>query len=272
MPPPDEPQFRAHVASTGRLSPSLRRIRFAGAGLSDFSSSGDPDERVLIEFDGHRRSYTVRHWDPAAGTVDVDFAIHAGGAAAAWARAATVGSPVLLSRAKGWYHPPADANWQLLLADLSALPAAARIVENLAPATAVHVIAEVPDAGDEQHWVTTADLTVTWLHGTGNGHGPSALPDHLASLPLPPGPGYVWSAGESGASRTIRAHLRRRLGWGADRFDVMGYWQADKERWLARYREVESRIEELTARELSSGKSFDEVRDAVDAALDEAGL
>ncbi|TQF73686.1 siderophore-interacting protein [Rhodococcus spelaei] len=250
----------------------MRRIRFAGAGLTDFSSSGDPDERVLVEFDGHRRSYTVRRWDETAGTLDIDFAVHAGGAAADWARAATVGSRVRLSRAKGWYHPPADAQWHLLLADLTGLPAAGRIIENLPAGTAAHLVAEVPDARDEQRWSTAADLTVTWLHGTGNGHGPSVLPHHLATLALPPGPGYVWSAGETGASRAIRSHLRRGLGWGADRFDVMGYWQADKERWLARYREVETRIEELTARELSSGKSLDEVRDAVDAALDEAGL
>ncbi|SDD78124.1 siderophore-interacting protein [Rhodococcus tukisamuensis] len=272
MPTDDEPRFHAAVTAAVPVSPSLRRIRFAGPGLAGFASSGDPDERLLVEFGDEARSYTVRHWDPAAHALDVDFAVHAGGAAAAWARGATPGMPVRLSRPKGWYRPPADARWQLLLADLSALPAAARIVETLPAGVAAHLIAEVPEAADEQRWTTPADLTVTWLHGTGNGLTPSALPDRLATLDLPAGPGYLWSAGETGASRRIRRHVRRELGWTSDRFDVMGYWQADKERWLAGYRRVEARIEELTVAGLSAGQSLDEVRDTVDDALTEAGL
>ncbi|MFC4602375.1 siderophore-interacting protein [Rhodococcus kronopolitis] len=268
----DDPRFDAQVASAEQLSPGLRRVRFTGPGLAGFASSGDPDERLLVEFDGHRRSYTVRRWDPLARALDIDFAVHGGGAAAAWARAAAPGLPVRLSRPRGWYRPPADARWQLLLADLSALPAAGRIVETLPAGTRAHLIAEVPTAADEQTWDTPAELTVDWLHGTGNGASPSALPDALTARELPSGPGYLWSACETSASRSIRAHVRHWLGWSAERFHVMGYWQADKERWLARYAEVESRIEELTVRELSSGRSLDEVRDAVDAALAEAGL
>lgn len=273
MPTAEEPQFRVEVVSTTHLSPSLRRIRFAGADLDAFASSGDPDERLLIEFgDGHRRSYTVRHWDASTGSVDVDFAVHTGGAAAEWARAAAPGTQARLSYPKGWYRPPADACWQLLLADLSALPAAARIIENLPSGARAHLVAEIPDPADEQDWTTEAELTVTWLHGTGNGHTPSALPAWLRTHRHPEGPGYIWSAGETGSSRLIRKHVRRELGWAAERFDIMGYWQADKERWLARYAEVEPQIEALTVSELSAGRSIDEVRDAVDDALEQAGL
>ena len=113
---------------------------------------------------------------------------------------------------------------------------------------------------------------MTWLHDTGNGRTPSALPAWLRAHRLQDGPGYIWSAGETGASRQIRKHVRRELGWAADRFDIMGYWQADKERWLARYAEVEPQIEALTMSELSAGRSIDEVRDAVDDALEQAGL
>ncbi|MFC7447410.1 siderophore-interacting protein [Rhodococcus daqingensis] len=273
MPTADDPQFHAAVVSTTHLSPSLRRIRFALAEPAAFASSGDPDERLLIEFgDGHRRSYTVRRWDAGAGRLDIDFAVHAGGAAAEWARAAEPGMPVRLSHPKGWYRPPADARWQLLLADLSALPAAARIVERLPAGVETRLVAELPEPADEQDWDTAAELTVTWLHGTGNGHTPSALPRWLREHRLPEGPGYIWSAGETGASRQIRRHVRRDLGWATERFDIMGYWQADKERWLARYAEVEPQIEALTMNELSAGRSIDEVRDAVDDALEQAGL
>ncbi|MFI6429022.1 siderophore-interacting protein [Rhodococcus oryzae] len=273
MPTAEDPQFHAAVVSTTHLSPSLRRIRFALADPAAFASSGDPDERLLVEFgDDHRRSYTVRRWDSGTGNVDIDFAVHAGGRAAEWARAAEPGEPVRLSHPKGWYRPPQDARWQLLLADLSALPAAARIIEGLPPGTGAHLVAEIPEPADEQDWATEADLTVTWLHDTGNGRTPSALPAWLRAHRIQDGPGYIWSAGETGASRQIRKHVRRELGWAADRFDIMGYWQADKERWLARYAEVEPQIEALTMSELSAGRSIDEVRDAVDDALEQAGL
>ncbi|GAA4473579.1 siderophore-interacting protein [Rhodococcus olei] len=273
MPSPDEPHLSAEVRAVTALTPSLRRVRFGGPDLAGFATSGDPDERLLIDFgDGHRRSYTVRAWHPHEQTVDVDFAVHAGGAAAEWARAATPGSPVRLSQPKGWFRPPADARTLLLFADLTGLPAAGRIVESLPAGTAAHVVAEVPGAADEQRWSATADVTVTWLHGTGNGSTPSALPDALAARTRNERPDYLWFGGETGASRTIRTHLRRALGWPADRYHVMGYWQAGRERWLARYAEIETQIEELTMRELASGKSLDEVRDAVDDALTRAGL
>lgn len=268
------------------LSPSLRRIRFELPGAADPSSSGDPDERVLVEFgeatengadggDGgplHRRSYTVRARNHAERTLDIDFAVHAGGAAAGWARTASPGDPIRLSAAKGWWRPPPRARRLLLLADLTALPAAGRIVESLPAERTLHVVAEVPDAADAQHWDSAADVTVTWLTGTGNGASPSALPDALAALPGLDGVDYLWSCGESGASRRIRGLLRHTVGLPTERYHVMGYWQADKERWLTRYAEVEAQIEELTACQLAAGRSLDEVRDAIDDALTRAGL
>lgn len=277
MATPDDPQFRGRVEDVTTLSPSLRRVRIGGPALVDWDTSGDPDERVLVAFPdasegGHRRSYTVRSWDPVMRVVDIDFAVHAGGVAAQWARSAAPGTPVLLSSPKGWWNPPGPARRLVLLADLTALPAAGRIVESLDHRTTVHVVAEIPHDADRQEWATAADLTVTWLTGTGNGLSPSLLPHSLAAVPRLADAEYVWAGGEAGAMRAMRTHLRRGLGWSPDRYHVMGYWQADKKLWLARYAEIEERIEELTARELAAGRTLDEVRDAIDDALSAAGL
>ncbi|KAB2582667.1 NADPH-dependent ferric siderophore reductase, partial [Rhodococcus erythropolis] len=50
-PPKDEaPRHQATVTRTQQVTPKMRRITFGGAGLSDFETSGSPDERVLVRF------------------------------------------------------------------------------------------------------------------------------------------------------------------------------------------------------------------------------
>lgn len=58
-------------------------------------------------------------------------------------------------------------------------------------------IIEVPTLEDRQELATEGDVTVEWLVGSGNGLGPSALP-------------------EAAASRRIRTHLRREMGLARD--------------------------------------------------------
>ena len=46
-PPKDEaPRHEATVTRTQQVTPLMRRITFGGEGLSDFETSGSPDERV----------------------------------------------------------------------------------------------------------------------------------------------------------------------------------------------------------------------------------
>ncbi|AOW92292.1 NADPH-dependent ferric siderophore reductase [Rhodococcus sp. WMMA185] len=272
---PDPLEWMAPVARSTKLTPNMRRITLAGGDLGRFESSGTPDESLLLAFppDGaEKRSYTVRRWDADALEMDIDFAVHAGGTAARWAAKARPGETVGFSTASGWYAPPHDAKWELLLADMTALPAVGRILEEMPSSTRVHVIAEVTTPEDQQDLVTDAELTVTWLHGTGNGIGNSLLAEAARSWWRPNEPGYVWFAGEAKVSRVVRRWLRHDLGWPADRYDVIGYWRENKEQWEARYETVREQIEAATSSALAAGDDFDSVRDTVDEALDRAGL
>lgn len=297
MPADRSPYYFAEVVRTQRLTPHMQRVTLAGRDLARFTSSGDPDERLLVVFphageihppaplrcdhgwdypEGPdrppMRSYTVRRWSPAEHEMDIDFVLHGGGHAATWARLAAPGHTVAVTDASGWYAPPADCRWQLLVGDLTALPAIGRIVENLPAGTVVHVIAEVPDPADRQRFLAGAQMTVEWLHGTGNGSTRSLLGDAVQARELPPGPGYLWFAGEAGTSRAVRRRIRHDLGWAAARYDVMGYWRADREAWTRRYERVRDRIEAARDEAIARGADFDAVRDAVDAAMEAAGL
>ncbi|MFC7625355.1 siderophore-interacting protein [Microlunatus sp. GCM10028923] len=289
--------YTASVLSAERLTPSMIRIRFGGADLRRFVSSGQADERVSVIFplpgqarppqptlingiwsypdEATRpqfRSYTVRRWDPAAPEMIIDFVVHEGGVAAQWALRAAPGDEVGLTMADGWYAPPVDAGWQLLVADLTGLPAAGRIIEELTPGDRVHAIIEVIDPADEQRFETRGDVTYQWLHRSGHGLTESRLPEAVRGYERPAGPGYLWFAGEAGASRTVRKFVRGELGWSADRFEIIGYWRHRKEEWLARFDAVRDEMAQALDHANTVGTNRTEVRELYDDALERVGL
>jgi NADPH-dependent ferric siderophore reductase len=296
--PTSETYYRAVVHSVTRLSPSLLRVRLGGGDLAGWVSSGVPDERLVVAFpadgepappapqrqsDGtfaysdeetrpHLRSYTVRAWDPEAAELTLEVVRHSGGPAARWAGRAAPGDCVYVTQAMGWYAPPADAVWQLLAGDLTGLPAIGRILESLPAGARAHVIAEVREPADRLELRTAATVTLDWLVGTGNDRGRGALLAALADFPLPPGPGYVWFAGEAADSRGVRKHLHRELGWTTDRYTTLGYWRRDKARWDARYAEIGPGLERVYAEAVAAGRSSTEALELYDDALEQAGL
>ena len=289
--------FRADVRDVVALTPNMIRIVFGGEDLRRFVSSGDPDERLVVvlpragereapvpirqddgtldypaEDEPEMRSYTVRRVDAATGELVIDFVRHEGGVAATWAIQARVGDVVYLSPASGWYRPPADTTWQLLMADMTALPALGRILEELPAQQRAVVLAEVTEPSDSQRIETSADTSVSWLPGSGNGHAPSRLLQALQEIELPEGPGYLWFAGEAAESRAVRKYVRRELGWPTERFTIIGYWRVDKERWLARYEEVGESLEKVYESAVASGLSEGDALEIYEEALEKAGL
>jgi NADPH-dependent ferric siderophore reductase len=88
------------------------------------------------------RNYSVRHHD--GDLIVIDVVLHARGAGTTWAAATRPGDRVGLDHARSWYRPEPTTDWQLLVADLSGLPAVARIIEELPhniPATAILEVA-----------------------------------------------------------------------------------------------------------------------------------
>ena len=288
--------MRAEVRAVRRLAPHLIRVIFGGAELDRFVATGHPDQRIHIALpapgaeplaptvvDGRAdytragespplRNYTVRAWDERTHELTVDFADHGNGPAVEWARAATPGDALYLNADIGWYRPPADTAWQLLVADLAGLPALAHIVEELPATTRATVIVELPEQADLPVWRTAARLDVRVLAGTGNGLAPSALAGAVRAIDEPEEPAYVWAATEAAESRAIRKHAREAWGLDRERVDSIGYWRLDSERWLARYRAVEAEMEGVWDSALRSGLSEGEAEEIYDEALERAGL
>lgn len=227
--------FDAQVLRRERLSPHLMRLTLGGPALAEgFASTGVPDEWVGLTVPGQFQSryYTVRSWDGAALVLDV--VVHDVGLVTEWAQrglaadgadepGVVVGETVTVTEPKGSFALPEDAGWLVLVGDLTALPAMARIAESAPAHLAPRLWVEVPEIPDGYLPDRLAADAVTWLPQPGD--GASRLAEVVEGLELPGGPGYFWMAGESAQMRAIRKHLMREVRLPATGFDVMGYWR-----------------------------------------------
>ncbi len=220
-------QYDAQVLRREQVSDHLVRLVLGGPGLTGFASTGVPDEWVglVVPSQFQSRYYTVRSWTGSELTLDV--VVHDVGLVTEWAARDVVGDMVTITEPKGSFAMPAEAGWLILVGDLTALPAMARIEESAAVPT--RIWAEVPDASSLQgsaYLPPGAD--VTWL--TPPGDGQSRLAEAVESIDWPAGDGYFWMAGESAQMRAIRKHLMRDRKLPSTAYDVMGYWRGVAQR------------------------------------------
>lgn len=210
--------YDAQVLRRARVSDHLVRIVLGGPGLADFESTGLPDEWVGLVVPGQFQSryYTVRSWE--AGELTLDVVVHDVGLVTEWVQDDCVGDTVTLTEPKGSFAPPVGAAWVILVGDLTAMPAMARISASVS--VPVHVWAEVPD--DLSDYLPTYS-TVHWLDAPHDGE--SRLASVVETIDWPEGEGYFWMAGESAQMRAIRKHLMRERRLPSTAYDVMGYWR-----------------------------------------------
>ncbi|MFF4343181.1 siderophore-interacting protein [Kitasatospora sp. NPDC001540] len=151
------------------------------------------------------------------------------GPAAAWAAAAVPGARVVLlgpavaDNRSVSFRPPANADFVLLLADETALPAVGGILEWLPTGTRALVWIEVPHAADIQDLPAPDGVELTWLVRAPG--APSGLLPALRTAELPGGVPYAWIAGESGTVKELRRHLVRERGVDRRAVAFSGYWR-----------------------------------------------
>ncbi|RNL86066.1 siderophore-interacting protein [Halostreptopolyspora alba] len=249
------------VVRTERLGPTMLRITFGGEGLVELASGGR-DQRLKLflphphqdapivptdagdewfaqwramdpEVRGIMRSYTVREQRRAPDELDVDFVLHGdNGPASHWAANAgpgdrvTVLGPAVEDNGGVDFRPPNGTEWALIVADETALPAAAGILEWLPATTRARVWIEVPHPQDQQHIATEADAEVTWLFRGDTGHHEGGrLLDAVRAAELPSGTPYAWIAGEATTVRSLRRHLVNERGYDRGAVSFTGYWR-----------------------------------------------
>lgn len=245
------PRLRlAQVVRVEQISPSMRRISFGGGELAEFVSAS-PDDHVKVFFPlpgqerpsmpdmgpdgviwpegaprGPLRDYTPRSFDPEHDELAIEFVIHGGGPASAWAAQAQPGQWLGIGGPRSSLLVPDDYETYVLVADETGLPAVARRLEELQPGAAVRVLIEVEDAREERALPTAASASVTWLHRDGIPAGtPDLLLPALRDLSFAQGDSHVWIACEIEVARSMRRHLIEERGLRRDQIRAVGYWR-----------------------------------------------
>ena len=222
--------YEAVVLSNERLGRSMQRLTLGKGNLASFETTAVPDEFIWLSFptaadaEEKGRYYTIRRWDAQRQELLVDFALHADGIGTDWARQAKPGDAIRFYEPRARYNPPEERGWTLLLCDLTGLPAAMRIVEEESADNPIVVHVEIPHADDRQAHALPAHVSLTW-HEQPDRQAPSTqLAEIAASISLPPGPGYIWIAGEATETAASRRHFRGSLNIPKHHITAIGYW------------------------------------------------
>lgn len=185
-----------------------------------------PEERRPAQ-----RVYTIRRIDADAGEMDIDFVMHeVPGIASGWAADARAGTIVGLIGPGGREMAPAD--WVLLAGDETAIPAMARILETLPPATRGLALIEAEDVNEVQDLAHPPGVTVRWLFRNGLEAGcNSLLADAVESVEWPDsGTAFAWIGAEDATAKRIRSYWRGEKGIDKGRSLAVGYWTHGRER------------------------------------------
>ncbi len=225
-------QYALSVVSNNALTRHMRRVVLQGEALADFPGGQESGYVKLVlpaaagENKPRMRSYTIRAFDARQRQLVLDFVDHGdGGPASAWARRAQPGDAVQIRGPgeKKLVDPLAD--WYLLAADLSALPALSVNLQQLRRDARGYAVIEVPHAEDIQALQAPAGIDMRWVVHNDPATPNQQLVEAVLALPWLPGRVYPWFAGEFEAMRRLRSYFRDERGVDRKAMYVSSYWK-----------------------------------------------
>lgn len=228
------------VAQIEDLGPHMRRITLTGEDLHDFPLDQEsahfkaifpqpgqtkPKLGIYLGFKKWMRSYTVRAFNKQTKALTVDFAVNDHqGLGTDWAKNAQVGDYLGVAGPGDTKHTNYDADWHLLVADLTGLPAAAAVLEKLPKNARGTAFLQVPTEQDKQiincpegvniNWVINPDLTNNaLLTAVQNTHWLSGEP-------------AIFIAAEIRQVKVIKKYVKGMPGYSNKKTYASGYWKA----------------------------------------------
>ena len=214
-------QRNVEVARVAPMGSNFVSITFQGDELEGFVSESFDDHVKFLFTDSSgeyvRRDYTPRRFDRERRELTIEFALHGEGKASEWTRQATPGQSAVIAGPRGSMIIPVDYEWHLFVGDETALPAISRRLEEL-PGDARATVIILNEAGERREFSSNAAPDLRWAAS------PDELLSILEAMPLPPGEGFAWCAGEASSMARVREILSRK-GQPKEAMRVAAYWK-----------------------------------------------
>ncbi len=224
------------VTAAAQLTPNMRRLTLHGEDLASFPddaegayfkltfSGANPDRSVM-------RTYTVAQYRPDQHEIDVDFMLHSNpagttnGVAAPWAIQAQKGDRISIFGPGAATFINTDADWYLLAADMTALPALTANLGRL-PATAKgYVVIEILAEEDRKNLPVPASMEVIWVVNPQAGSDESPLYHAIRQLAWLDGQVAIWAACEFKTMKKNRLYFRDERGVQKSHLYISSYWK-----------------------------------------------
>ena len=249
--------IRLTVVHSTRISPHVQRITVTGSDLARFiwqgfdqwaylvfpAPNGDigvlPHKfhlgsymRMLFTRTRHERpavrSYTLCAWRPETLELDIDFELHGDtGYGAPWAQGCKPGDQLAMYD-QGILFNPGTAQNILIVADLSAVPAALGILRDLPDDARGLALLIVPSPADVQEVRAPQGIGVRWLVESDVRARREALLAQCSTEDVTFRDHYAFIAGEATLVTGVRRFLVTERVWPKDRVTFTGYWKMRK--------------------------------------------
>lgn len=216
--------YRLTVTGRREISPHYLRVSFdAGGMLAD--RPVHPTMWIRMWFaDGtklHQRGYTLVDPDPAADTVDIEFALHVG-VASRWAQVAQPGDTIeaTVLGSKFAVPEPRPAGY-VIVGDTASLPAINSLLDAIGEAPA-HVFLEA-GYDDDKDLPVARSAGVTWVDRKNAGE---ALVQAVTSAAFDAADHFGWVACDNRTTRAVTKVLREDFGIPRRSIKAQAYWVA----------------------------------------------
>ncbi|MGF1909271.1 siderophore-interacting protein [Vibrio kasasachensis] len=224
------------VRSSETITPNMQRLILQGEVLRSFpddceggyikllfNSQGGTDLSDIAE--GERpvmRTYTIRRYMPDHHSIEVDFVRHITqdsqcGFASRWAINAQVGDAIEIRGPGSISNLNHDADWFLLAADMTALPALSAKVKQLPSNAQGYAIIQLVNDDDRQHLEVPSGIEVHWIT--------EEISQAVRLLTWLEGQASAWVACEFDSMRGLRQYLRNEKEIGRDFIYISSYWK-----------------------------------------------
>lgn len=220
-------RWALEVLESSMITPRMHRIKLRGTAFGGFDYRPGQDVMLWIPADGGRmlyRRYTIRGFDHATGSLDLDIFEHGmGGPGERWARTVRPGDSVEVVGPRGKISLVA-APWHLFAGDETYLPATFAMVAALPAGTPAWVFLEVEGAQEEQPLEVSADVHLNWIHHDAVASGdPAGLLAAVGSAELPASPGHAYVGAELQVAKAVSRALEDR-GFASAHISSKAYW------------------------------------------------